>query len=449
MRPHLDDAVVLGDEQRPFGGAVAVDGYTLGLTHGTGIATYTRTLRSALSHLFDDVETLYGRKTVARTPVPPDVQFFDTPGPSRLEHLLRRVPTPPLPRSPARAVRATRLQLGTTVWTGGLASTNEEASVLNVSELYDRARTYFTLYGRLLPVSLPADVRLMHWSHPLPLAAVGIPNVYSVHDLIPLRMPYATEDRTAYYYRLMQQITARADLLLTVSETTRADLNDIFPASIEKSRNVYQTAQVKESFALDADALGQALKGEFGLTRGRYLLFVGAIEPKKNIGRLLEAYQSSNIDMPLVVVGPRGWYSDAIHAELDGHWLRERRGFLGPGRVLRLEYQSSGRLDLLMRGARALLFPSLFEGFGLPILEAFLREVPVMTSAHGAMSEIAGDAAALVDALSVKEMRACIQQLSEDDSYVAELVKRGRARAAHFSMTAYVERLHKAYSTLL
>ena len=191
----------------------------------------------------------------------------------------------------------------------------------------------------------------------------------------------------------------------------------------------------------------------FGLDRGEFYLFIGALEPKKNVVRLIDAYAASGSRRPLVIAGGQGWQNEA-----DQERMRDPR-FSGYRfadstlskfeRVRRISYLPFNQLVALMRSARALLFPSLFEGFGLPVLEAMSLGTPVMTSNVTSLPEVAGDAALLVDPRDVSAMAAAIRRLDGDGDLLAELSARGRMQAAGFGMAQYQARLQGVYDRVL
>jgi alpha-1,3-rhamnosyl/mannosyltransferase len=163
------------------------------------------------------------------------------------------------------------------------------------------------------------------------------------------------------------------------------------------------------------------------LSPGEYLLFAGAIEPRKNLARLLEAFaalQRRRQDVPpLILVGPPGWRNQEI---------RDRIITAEP-HVRYLGYLSQEDMAALMAGCAAFVMPSLYEGFGLPVLEAMASGVPVVTSRGGALEEVAEGAAILVDPQDTEEIAAGIERVLDDTVLRETLVQKGLARAAQFS----------------
>jgi alpha-1,3-rhamnosyl/mannosyltransferase len=153
------------------------------------------------------------------------------------------------------------------------------------------------------------------------------------------------------------------------------------------------------------------------------VLYVGTLEPRKNLATLLDAWLAVRPELrhkfDLVVAGPRGWISDATFAR-----VRAESRYLG--------YVPEAQMPGLVAGAALLAYPSLYEGFGFPVVQAMAAGVAVVTSNNSCLPEIAGDAAALVDPRSAAEIAAALNRLLESESERAELAKRGRARADRY-----------------
>ncbi len=231
--------------------------------------------------------------------------------------------------------------------------------------------------------------------------------------------------------------------ILTVSEASRRDILDYLPVRPGDVTNTYQALPRGKAGDRRTDDPGTRLGAIFGLEPQRYFLFLGAIEPKKNVGRLIEAYLTAGLDVPLVIAGPDAWSTEG---EL--HLLKGQGGAsaLGDGRIRRLGYVPADHLDLLVQGARAVVFPSLYEGFGLPALEAMAVGAPLIAGSQGALPEIVGDAALLVDPYDVDAIGAALAQLHGDDGLRSKLGDAGRVRAQDFTLTQYqarIDRLHR------
>jgi glycosyltransferase involved in cell wall biosynthesis len=213
--------------------------------------------------------------------------------------------------------------------------------------------------------------------------------------------------------------------------------------------NTYESVEFPEEYLSRSDpAVAEQLRATFQLEKDGYFLFYGALEPKKNVGRLIEAYLMSAADIPLVITGPSGWGTTAEAALLNQIREEERSLPRGRRRLYRFEYASRSMLVTLIRGARAVLFPSLYEGFGLPVLEAMLLGTPVVTSRTSSLPEIAGDAALYVNPYETEDIARAIRTIAADGDLRAELTRRGRLQAEQFSVTRYRERIAALYDRL-
>ncbi|MDF1836165.1 MAG: glycosyltransferase family 1 protein, partial [Alteraurantiacibacter sp. bin_em_oilr2.035] len=308
----------------------------------------------------------------------------------------------------------------------------------------------FDLWGKFLSVQMPEPHQLAHWTYPLPMKAKGCPNVYTLHDLVPLRLPYTTLDKKRRYLNLLRRIAKTADHIVTVSEHSRRDIIELLGVPEAKVTNTYQSVHIPdEILKIDEAQVTRDVEGVAGVGCQEYLLYWGAIEPKKNVGRLIEAYLSSNIKNPLVIVGARAWKSDQ-ELRLLNSVNSAFSGARSPGnRIVLLDYVPFRLLMSLIRGAKGAIFPSLYEGFGLPVLEAMLLGTPVICSDTSSLPEVAGDAALTVDPYNTDQLSSQITRLDSDADLRADLSRRGIARAARFSPDLFRQRMHEVYKTLV
>jgi glycosyltransferase involved in cell wall biosynthesis len=263
-----------------------------------------------------------------------------------------------------------------------------------------------------------------------------------------------TLDNKRYFFRLIQRHLAEADHIVTVSEFSRQDIIALFGVQEARITNTYQAVTLPPGVvARSDDAIADQITNLFDLDPGNYYLFLGALEPKKNVGRLIDAYAASGSRRPLVIAGGQGWQNKADIERIEdtrfSNYQVTENTISKVKRVRRIPYLPLDQLVVLMRGARALLFPSLYEGFGLPVLEAMSLGTPVMTSNVTSLPEIAGDAALLVDPRDINAMAAAIRNLDNDTDLLSELSDRGRVRAQAFSMANYQVRLQNLYSMVL
>jgi glycosyltransferase involved in cell wall biosynthesis len=318
--------------------------------------------------------------------------------------------------------------------------------------VYRKAWIYFCLTGRFLPVVCDLKPDVAHWTTPHPIYMPGARNVYTVHDVIPLKLPYTTLDNRRRFLGVIKGAVRHADQIISISDTTTRDLLAVAPEAAAMITITSQSVALPRSFLTSGCDGEQALRNLFGLESKKFFLFYAAIEPKKNLGRLIEAFLSSSSPYPLVLVGKKGWLYEnelrplgylAARAELSRTGAASRR-------IVHLDYMSFALLMQLVKAARAVLFPSLYEGFGLPILEAMACGTPVMTSDSGAMHEIARPGTAmLIDPLSIPEMTQAIERLASDDALCARLSAAGLARADDYGWDRYRAAIATAYDRAL
>lgn len=426
---------------------IGIDGYNLAMPNGTGIATYGAMLARTLRSMHHHVEGVFGLD-VAGPAEQRETLFYDqlarpTAWRRRRKGLMRTLST----IGAAQGLRALPVPTGT-VDARAMAERTAVFDRLSSNPfLFERAHAYFRLTGRFVRLRMADPPAIMHWTYPVPVILKGARNVYTLHDLVPLRLPFATLDEKRHYRALVTACARQADAICTVSDASRADIIELLGVDGGKVVNTYQVSDM-ETELLDEHPLESARKVEalFGLKRGGYFLYFGAIEPKKNLGRLIEAYLSLGTDTPLVIVAGRSWQSEAETVLLPrADDLASPRHAHLERRIIQIDYLPRHVLMRLLRGARALTFPSLCEGFGLPVHEAMLLGAPVLSSAIGAVQEVAGDAALLVDPYDVEAIGQGLARLDQDAALRADLARRGQAQASRFSMSRYQQRLDQLY----
>ena len=254
-------------------------------------------------------------------------------------------------------------------------------------------------------------------------------SVVTVHDLSTFRFPeHHPRARVDFVNSHIERALERADHILAVSNIVRDEIIERFAYPEDRITTTYEGANqtFRPISSKDFDKVGKSL----GLSYQGYFLFVGSIEPRKNLERLLDAYldyraeEGSNA-MPLIVSGLPGWNSRHTHERL--------RELEHKGVVRYLGYVQQQLLPPLIAGARALLYPSLYEGFGLPVMEAMSCGTAVMTSRDSSMSEIADGCALLVSPYDVESMQNALHSLTSDGQLVASMQEKGLSRSLTFS----------------
>jgi glycosyltransferase involved in cell wall biosynthesis len=325
----------------------------------------------------------------------------------------------------------------------------EHDNIFAARNLFGSARWHFLKTRRFVNLKFDTQPDIFHCTYQMPLRSTSACNVYTIHDLVPLRLPFATEDTKKFTYRLLQKVAAKADHIVTVSENSKLDIMKYLGVEERRITNTYESVEFPcDCVEKSNDVVAEELQGSFGLEYGKYLLFYGALEPKKNVGRLIDAYFSSGVNLPLVLVTSGGWGNEAEVASIERQRERVRTNRRIRRRIYRLDYVSRPTLASIIRGARALIFPSLYEGFGLPVLEAMLLGTPVVTSRVSSLPEVAGDAALLVNPYEVGEIARAIGKIAEDADLRTELSARGRVQAKVFSAERYRERVGQLYASL-
>lgn len=427
--------------------SVMVDGYNLSLEKGTGVATYGSNLCQAARSIGYQVDLLYGgRSTRARNPLLSEIAFFDGAARPRvgirgIPHMVGEAFTAPL------GCRVEEVPIsGNVLYDSFKARLPKFDRLWNSPDLYKRSQRTFRWFNSFARVDLP-QVDIAHWTYPLPIRAKGALNIYTLHDLVPLRLPHTTLDHKRRYFALCKRLADTADHIITVSETSRKDIINLLDADPDKVTNTFQSVSLpKLTTERNEETVRQELSGIFNLSYKGYLLFFGAIEPKKNINRLIEAYLGSGVKLPLVIVGAPGWKSDEelrllkTIGTLPGH-VRDR--------ILRLEYLPLTLLTTVIRGAKAVIFPSLYEGFGLPVLESMTLGTAVITSNIGSLLEVAGNACSLIDPYDTRALSEAIRGIDANDDLRYSLEEKGRHRARLFSPESYAQKLGDVYRSVI
>ncbi|MDR6116755.1 MULTISPECIES: glycosyltransferase family 1 protein [unclassified Sphingomonas] len=370
---------------------ICLDGRMLG-EGGTGVSTYARALAAAIRQISDQPCRL-----LARCAGDPGWRKWGAAwigGTQRLRHMC-----------------------------------DADGRVLEGRDIFRRAHVHFSMHRRFYSIACDGQPGIMHWTYPVPMRMEGWINLYTVHDTIPLDHPDLTPIDPRRHRAVLDAIAATGDGITTVTQDARTAIMGALDCA---SEFVIQTSQPVDAPRRSWGPLPAGL-----LSRG-YLLVVGSIEPRKNLMAILTAYRRSDTCLPLVIVGPDGWRAPSI--------LKAMAATSG---VIHLPYVERDVLLGLIAQARALLFASLAEGFGLPIVEAMALGTPVLTSNRGAMAEVAGEAALKVDPTDVGALSDGIARLVNDDVLHRALIDRGTRRATAFSTDAFAARLTTVYEDAL
>lgn len=275
---------------------------------------------------------------------------------------------------------------------------------------------------------LPADIRRS-----------GVRSVVTIHDLIFVRYPrlYRPADRWLYT-RKYAGSCRNADRIIAISGQTRNDLMEFWGVPSEKIDVVYQGCNPIFYDRAD-EGERRRVRMKYGLP-GHYLLSVGTVEERKNLLLAVRAIAENGLDTELVVCGRRTPYADRVESYAAGHGLADRIHFLTG--------VETSDLPALYQMADALVYASLFEGFGIPILEGLNSGIPVITTRGGVFAETGGDACLYVDPASTEEMADAIGRALGDTALRAELAERGYRHAARFRQEHIAANLMRVYQSL-
>uniref|UniRef100_UPI0035C9C4FE glycosyltransferase family 4 protein n=1 Tax=uncultured Sphingomonas sp. TaxID=158754 RepID=UPI0035C9C4FE len=426
---------------------IGIDGFNLALPDGTGVATYGTALAKVLAASGHAIEGVFGIDP-GTAPEAREHLFFERFGQGDKRGLPRRRIARGFLRSPLGGPRLLSVPLTDYVDKRSFGMRWPSFSALWTSPLlFEVAAARFLTFGRMTTVHLPDPPKVMHWTYPVPVRMAGARNVYTLHDLVPLKLPQTTLDDKVYYRNLIATIVRTADHVATVSEASRSDIVAMFGADPERVTNTYQSSPLPDAIIASSEAEDQAvIKSLFNLPPRGFFLFFGAADPKKNLARIVDAYLASETRKPLVVVSSRDW---GIAGSL---------GALGPGgsvygrrpdqRIVQLQYLPRELLFRLIRSARAVLFPSLYEGFGLPALEAIQLGTPVIGSTISSVPEVVGEGGLLVDPYDTMAIAAAIRAIDGDDALAGRLAAAGLVHARQFSDAAFAKRMAGLYSKL-
>ena len=304
------------------------------------------------------------------------------------------------------------------------------------------SRPYSLAEQVMLPARLVMqNVSLLHEPHYVLPPLVPCRAVVTIHDCIHLMFPQYLPNRFAYGYAraTLWAATKRAERIFTVSETSKADILRYCDVPAERIIVVYNA--IDDRFAAPPDMEAVERVRERYQLNGPFALYVGNIKPHKNLERLIDAFdlvrRNGYERLELLIIGDQISKYPRLRRAVDKHKLHKHVRFLG--------FVADDTLAALYRLATVFVFPSLYEGFGLPPLEAMASGTPVVTSNRSSLPEVVGDAAVLVDPYSAASIAEGIQRVLSDADLRRTLSERGLARAREFSWETSIRRIHEVY----
>lgn len=278
----------------------------------------------------------------------------------------------------------------------------------------------------------------------LPPTLPATRTLLTVHDLSFVRVPEAASPNLkAYLDQVVPSSVKRADHILADSEATRNDLIELYGVVEDHITVLLSGVDARFKNICDSDFL-MTTRNKYGLGTTPYIFSIGTVQPRKNYGRLIQSLahlRSSGYDINLVIAGGRGWLEDPIYENIRTNKMEKYVHFIG--------FADEVDLPALYSAAYCFAFPSLYEGFGLPVLEAMACGTPVITSNVSSLPEVAGDAAIMIDPYDVDALTHALRQLLGDQELYQTLIKKGFERAKLFTWEKSARQLREIYTQLL
>jgi glycosyltransferase involved in cell wall biosynthesis len=297
-------------------------------------------------------------------------------------------------------------------------------------------RFHHSLAYRFQKRFLPAEIftgrmDIIHLPHPADILTIKAKRIVTVHDIIPLLPESENWDFASKRKRqanTIKKYILKADRIIAISQHTKNDILKYFDVSPSKINVIPQGKSDIFSPSDDRDTEKEVLT-RYGIS-GKYLLFTGTVSPRKNLVRLISSFEKIKKkfrEYKLVIVGKKGWFYKDILGRI------EKLSGTVRDDIIITEYVPLTDLPYLYSDAAVFILPSLYEGFGLPVLEAMACGCPVITSNISSMPEVAGDAAVLVNPYSVEEIASVIEKVLSDERLRASMRNKGLERAKQFS----------------
>jgi glycosyltransferase involved in cell wall biosynthesis len=314
-------------------------------------------------------------------------------------------------------------------------------------ERFRRVKSTLLRSTLLLPIGIQCEhIDVFHGldQSGIPLLFKAGKSVVTIHDVIPLVLPWSFPRRHRWVVATaLSRMRKQADMVIVPSHAVAEDVMRYL--QVERQRIAVIPMGCNPRFRPHQDpSRATALRRRYALPE-RYILFVGTLEPRKNVNTLLQAFAQLIADRPrdglhLVIAGGQGWGGEDHRATVERLGIRQYVRFTG--------FVADDDLPDLYRGAQVFVYPSLYEGFGLPVLEAMASGVPVITSNRSSLPEVAGDAALLVDPTQAEALAAAMSALLHDDALRQALRAKGLARAATFTWEVVAQRTVAVYRTV-
>jgi glycosyltransferase involved in cell wall biosynthesis len=432
---------------------IAIDAFNLGLKDGTGLASYAKHLSFMLNNAGHEVYPIFGLQGINKNKRYSWTEFIqkltikgEEGGVSYEKFILDLIKGFP---THIKGSAFDSFEISDNSNIISILSNDRLPAykkIINSPGIYKKVEAYSHITGRPSFISTPVKMDIFHATSPIPLKLKNTKKVITVHDTIPLSLPDSSPISLKNYSNLMNASLKDVSAIFVISEFSKRDLLEHFRVSEEKIFIAHNVAEISQSIKnIDQNIIEAFLWNNHKLKYKEYFIFYGAIEPKKNVERILQAFTIAKTDYPIVIAGKDGWLFDDVNKFLNSVW---ERGF-GKEKFIRIPYLRYQNLMMLLKGARGLVFPSLYEGFGLPVLEAMQMGCPVITSNTTSLPEVGGDAVHYVDPFDIADIASAINKFTEDQEYLDNLIIKGIKQSENFSPEKSLLQLEKGYKYAL
>jgi glycosyltransferase involved in cell wall biosynthesis len=289
-------------------------------------------------------------------------------------------------------------------------------------------------------------------SHEIPVGInkTGIKSVVTIHDLIHERYPeqYNSID-VKIYSKKFRYACLHADKIIAISDQTKRDIIQFYKTPEEKIRICYQSCNPSFGKTITAEEK-KRVKEQYGLPE-KFFLSVGSIIERKNLLNICKAMSlQKDIDIPLVVIGDGGKYKNQVKEYVNANDLGKKVIFLSETEAARSSaaFQSAADFPAIYQSAVAMIYPSFFEGFGIPVLEALWSRLPVITSNVSCLPEVGGDGAYYVDPYRPEQIAGAMKNIYNDSALAASLVEKGWQHAQHFTQKKCADAVMNVYKSI-
>jgi len=413
---------------------ILIDGYNLRLKKGSGIKSYTLSLIKALEDSVD-ISLLFDYNILNKDIS--SIEFSD-------KHL-KGITSNSAKRAIIKDLAKFLLNksFNEFKFKDDINFQNEESYILNkrvinINNIFNlsEASSRFDYYLNIKNIK---NIDIFHSTYMLNLNVVGAKRVTTIHDIIPLKLPHTTLDDKKLFYNKVKSAIKNSDKIVTISEHSKKDILELFDIDESKIVNCYQAFTISQK---EIEKVNINIYNRFNLKENEYFLFVGNIEPKKNVARLIEAFLDLDSNKKLVIVGRKAWLWE--------EQLKEAKKFINEGKIVLLDYVSKKELIALYKKAFFFVFPSLYEGFGLPPLEAMACKTPVITSNCSSLPEVCGNAAIYCNPYDESSIKSALEEaLNLPNNIREKLIQEGIKRVDFFNLDDYKNRILDVYKSIL